>query len=903
MAISRAVNSHPRSFISLSVLALSLAASACTKDDDPIKPNNNDRDGGSGGSDGTGGRNGSGGSGTGGDSDPDSGSGGSGGASPEAGPDGGPFSVTGKLSVSDQLFVDSDTADSETTPVLNDFYVNANPVSSPGFIGGYLGMVSGADGGQRPDDQDAYKVTLAANDTATLYIAANDDGSVPDFDLYLAAEADPEAAIDESIGSEPVEQVTATQAGTYFLYVSAPGGDAGRYTLSIGKAPTSNAVRRAVANKLSTEFEFVPGEAIVKFKPGVNAVTKTWATLRARPIGVSRNTIGSVHVALVGEAVTKRLSGQSVKGPYDAASTIAAIKALRKNKDILYAEPNYIRRIHAPAPNDPLYKNQWHYPQINLLDAWDHTKGADVVVAVLDTGVVLGHPDFRNSASSNQLVAGYDMISSPRIGGDGDGRDSNPDDPGDDVLVTDSSWHGTHVAGTIAAATGNGVGAAGVAPEAKVMPVRVLGVGGGTTDDIVQGILYAAGLPNDAGVLPAKKADIINMSLGGRGLSRAMADAIADARAAGTIVVVSAGNDNTDAGVYSPAGEAGVVTVGAVDYSKRRASYSNYGSVVEVVAPGGDETKDANNDGMPDGVLSLVNAKGGKTLYTTYEGTSMAAPHAAGVIALMKAVYPGLTPDILDTMIRATGTSAIVQDLGESGKDDDFGYGLLNANLAVVAALERAQGPAPTAPVLQVSTNTLDFGTTETVLDVEIRNVGRGTLTVTSATATAGFTVAPGALGANTVTLNRTGLPDGIHTGTLTIATNGGNATVNLRATIGEAAVKGGDVGMVYVLLVDPETNEGRAQVNVNAGTEYAFSLPDVAAAQYIVVAGTDIDNNGIINDEGEAFGAFPTTSNPEPLDLTSSRSDIEFPVRFQFNVAAASTGPAPNRSKFRRLR
>jgi serine protease len=283
----------------------------------------------------------------------------------------------------------------------------------------------------------------------------------------------------------------------------------------------------------------------------------------------------------------------------------------------------------------------------------------------------------------------------------------------------------------------------------------------------------------------------------------------------------------------------------------------------------------------------------------------MAAPHVAGIIALMKSVYPELTPDILDTMIQATGASAIVQDLGAAGKDVDFGYGLLNANLAVVAALEKGTAPAPETPVLQVSTNTLDFGATETQLEVEIRNVGRGTLTLGTVTATAGFTVTPGAgaVGTNTVTLNRASLPDGIHTGTLTIASNGGNATVNLRANIGAAAVKGGDVGPLYVLLVDPATSQGLAQAYTTAADGYAFTVTEVPSGRYILVAGTDIDENTIINDEGEAFGGFPTTSSPEEIDLTSARDGLDFPVRFQFNVAAERTGTAPGGVKFRRIR
>jgi serine protease len=152
------------------------------------------------------------------------------------------------------------------------------------------------------------------------------------------------------------------------------------------------------------------------------------------------------------------------------------------------------------------------------------------------------------------------------------------------------------------------------------------------------------------------------------------------------------------------------------------------------------------------------------------------------------------------------------------------------------------------------------------------------------------------------VTVNRASLPNGIHTGTLTIASNGGSATINLRATIGEA-VKGGDVGPVYVLLVDPETSTGLFQAIATAADGYAFKLDEVPSARYIVVAGTDIDNNGIINDEGEAFGAFPTTSSPEEIELTSAREDVGFPARFQFNVSAASNGPAPSRLKYRRLR
>jgi serine protease len=881
-------------------LSLVLAATACTvTDDNKRTTNNNHPDSG----DGTGGSKADG------STQATGGAGGGGsvkdGGTPEAGLDGGALTVSGKIAVGDQLFVDSDTAEETIEPKSNDLDAPQN-VASPGSIGGFLGPLRpSAD----PDVQDVYAVTLAAGDSATLYIGAPSDetAAYPDFDLYLVDATNPDIAnpLDSSESpTSPIEVVQAKTAGNYLVVVTT-GDDTsvGRYTLSLGTTSTTTAVRNALAHKQSRTFDFVPGEAIVKLKPGTEAVTKTWSTLHARPLGTSRNVLGSFHVKLDANPAIKGLGINAVTAPTTAATTIQALKKLQRDPRVLYAEPNYIRKINAAAPNDPLYKYQWHYPQVNLLEAWDHSRGADVIVAVIDTGVVKAHPDFVNTDKSSQLLAGYDMIADPDIAADGNGRDSDPNDPGDQGIPPDeSSWHGSHVSGTIAAATGNGVGAAGVAPEAKILPVRCLGVGGGTTDDIVQGILYAAGLANDSGAVPAKKADVINMSLGGKGLSQSTAAAIAAARAAGTIVVVSSGNDDTNAASYSPAGEKGVVTVGAVDYSKKKASYSNYGSVLELVAPGGDESKDDNNDGVPDGVLSLVYARAGKSLYAAYEGTSMAAPHVSGIIALMKSAYPELTPDLFDTMMQAKGANAIVQDLGAAGKDDDYGYGLLNANLAVNAALTQKGGTStPTLPVAQLSSSTLDFGAEETELPLEITNIGRGTLTVTKVAVTAPWAVTPGAVGTNAVTLNRTGLSDGVHVGTVSVTTNGGTVAATLRAVSGAATVVGGDVGPLYVLLVDPSDSSAKAQAVATAANGYAYTIRGVVPGKYQVVAGTDVDDNGIINDEGEAFGAYPLLSNPQILDVTESASDVSFPARFQFNVTTARAGARAGGVKYHR--
>ncbi|HVU03327.1 MAG TPA: S8 family serine peptidase [Polyangiaceae bacterium] len=829
---------------------------------------------------------------------PDAGTGGSsgdggdgGGGLTDSGTDaGGPATLAGNLEPSTLLFVDGDTADPGRTVTDNDDQSTAQRIASPGLVGGYLGPTPAG-----IDKTDVYVLEMGAGEVAYLYIAApGNGGPLPDLDLALYDSGG--SLVDQSIGTTALEQVTAPSSGTYYLLAYQDGTQSGIYTMTIA-AKSATLSAKAAHGKLNPAWPLVPGEALVKLKPTAAAKTNAFASLGVRPLSTGTNAIGYTRVALGG---AKALASSA---RLDANATLAEIKRLQRSPEVLYAEPNYVRRATAAPPNDPLFSYQWHYQDISMLDAWDATKGSGAIVAVLDTGAKKSHPDFKNADQSSQLLPGYDMIDDPRIAADGDGRDSDSDDPGDRELVTDSSWHGTHVAGTVAAATDNGVGCAGIAPQAKLLPVRVLGVGGGTIDDIVQGILYAAGLPNDAGVLPAKKADVINMSLGGPGLSRVTADAVALARGAGTVVVAAAGNDGTDATFYSPAGEDGVVCVSATDFVEGRASYSNYGSVIAVAAPGGDESADRNADGLPDGVVSLVWANGGRNLYTPYEGTSMASPHVAAVVALMKSVYPGLTPAEFDSMLANTaGFRPITQDLGPAGRDDDYGYGLINANLAVLTALDAASKPTTSTPKLQISNGTLDFGPVLDSLTFEISNVGRGTLSVTSVSADQPWiSVTPNAVGTNTVTVDRGTLVAGVYTGTITVVTNGGTGTVSVRMTVPSATVvTGGDIGKVYVILVDPATNVSVASVDATDANGYAFSFAGVPPGDYLIAAGTDLDGSGIINDAGEAFGMYPVTSAPQTVHVGSDQAGLDFPIRFQFDVQAQGTGQGSVRAPIR---
>ncbi|MDX1454622.1 MAG: S8 family serine peptidase, partial [Gammaproteobacteria bacterium] len=360
---------------------------------------------------------------------------------------------------------------------------------------------------------------------------------------------------------------------------------------------------------------------------------------------------------------------------------------LSRNPHVVYAEVDQMLKPLA-TPNDSRYNEQWHYFEatggLNVDSAWDVTTGAGVLVAVLDTGY-RPHVDLDGN-----IVGGYDFISDSFVGNDGDGRDSDARDPGDwaeagecgngqPTQFQGSSWHGTHVAGTVAAETNNSSGVAGVAYGAKVVPLRVLGKCGGLTSDIADAIIWASGGTVSGVPTNANPADVINMSLGGGGsCSSTTQSAINTARSNGAVVIVAAGNSNTNASNANPANCAGVVTVAATNRDGGRSYYSNYGSVVDVGAPGGELTQSTSING----VLSTFNSGSrgpGSDNYTFYQGTSMAAPHVAGVAALMMAVDNTLSPDDVESILKST-TRAFPSTCSQCGT------GIVDATAAVNAA-------------------------------------------------------------------------------------------------------------------------------------------------------------------------------------------------------------------------
>ncbi|MCW0365267.1 hypothetical protein NB699_000250 [Xanthomonas sacchari] len=427
---------------------------------------------------------------------------------------------------------------------------------------------------------------------------------------------------------------------------------------------------------------------IVKTRDAAPVSISSASAAAAAPSAALRATLQSAAAALpakngraLGLTSLRRLAvgPEVVKAsrPLDRAEAETLMRQIAADPNVEYVEVDQRMTI-ALTPNDPRLGDQWAFGTtnagINVRSAWDKASGDGVVVAVIDTGIT-SHPDLNAN-----VLQGYDFISDADSARDGNGRDSNPADEGDWAAAgecysgspaSNSSWHGTHVAGTIAAITNNGTGVAGTAFKAKILPVRVLGKCGGYTSDIADAITWASGGTVSGVPTNQNPAEVINMSLGGSGTcSSTYQNAINGAVSRGTTVVVAAGNSSTNVSSSVPANCNNVIAVAATTSSRAKASYSNYGAGIDISAPGSN-------------ILSTLNdgtTTPGNPSYASYNGTSMATPHVAGVVALMQSVAPtALTPAQVESTIKNTAASFSCSQ--------GCGAGLLDANAAVTAAL------------------------------------------------------------------------------------------------------------------------------------------------------------------------------------------------------------------------
>ncbi|MEM0953733.1 MAG: S8 family serine peptidase [Pseudomonadota bacterium] len=794
--------------------------------------------------------------------------------------DGAVFSVSGTISVPATSRVDSDLNNDFAPLIDNNSFIQAQPLEAPVVVGGYANLAGQGEFGATRfsgDESDFYRVTLTEDDRITLVIADTPENN--DFDLYLYNAS--QELVDASVSTNQesaFEQLRAPADGDYFVEVRVFSGSslgASNYLLTLGidSLPANTPLRRV-------SDDFVPGEMLAKFR-SVGA-----ADSKAR-----RERISGMRFGGGGRNSTNRLQMRNRLAGLTLAQrklrTLLALKRLERTPEVLQAGLNYHVYPTAITPGDQFYGFQaWQYEQISLPDAWEISQGNNTVVAVIDTGIRRNHPDLVG-----KLVAGYDFFD----------EDANPEDPGDAEDPADSSsFHGTHVAGTVGANTDNSLGVAGAGWNAQIMPLRVLGPGGGTTFDVLRAVRFAAGIPDsfDSSIpTPQRPADVINLSLAGGGFDGFAQDLFNQVAGLGIVVVAAAGNDSSSDFAY-PASYDNVISVSATNINRTRASYSNFGSAVDVAAPGGDSvTNDTNGDGQPDLVLSTGaddSDGSAEDVYTFLQGTSMAAPHVAGVIALMKSVYPQLTTDTVEALL---AQSFITDDLGTPGRDNIFGWGLINARKAVEVAQSLANGEdLELMPDLNTSAATLNFGAFANQLELTLSNSGPGTLVIDAITASeswlsvSAIAVDANGVGSYSVNVDRSQLGVGTFLAELVISSNDQTASVQVVLEQPDPTVfTQGNAGPHYVLLVDSDSGEVVQEDAVVASEgRYEYLFTDVPAGRYQIIGGSDADNDFFICDPGESCGAWPALDDNLPIiDVTGDLSGLDFSSSYSTGVVS----------------
>lgn len=674
-------------------------------------------------------------------------------------------------------------------------------------------------------------------------------------------------------------------------------------------SPSYGVLKRGAArpSQLIVRFEDDASASVASLRagsvpaPDARSRVSALAALTARPLSLLR-TLGSG--ALLVDA----------GGDLDDAALEELAAQIRRNAPpgLLRIEPD---RVFQPVltPNDPQLPNLWGLAGpaqsygiagINAFTAWDRSTGSGAVVGVIDTGY-RPHADL-----AGQVVAQYDFISDATSANDGNGRDADASDPGDFRVSgscgnpgsSNSSWHGTHVAGTIAALGNNALGVTGAAFGAKLVIARVLGRCGGMTSDIADAIIWASG--GTVANVPAnpQPARVLNMSLGGGypcSASPELQNAINSARSRNTTVVVAAGNSNSDAANFSPASCSGVISVASIGDGGSRAPYSNYGTGVDIAAPGGDMSR-----GSTLGILSTYNSGAttpGNDSYAYLQGTSMASPHVAGVAALLVAAQPSLTPDQVEAAIKGNVRSF-------PGTCTGCGAGLIDATRALGSLAPTAGTLAFTGTAFTVAEN----GGSATI-SVQRTGGSAGAVTVAYATAngtatSADYTTRTGTLSwaagdtaTKTIAIPITNdtLAEATETVNLTLSGATGGATLGtartavLSITDDDSATGSINVSATAITVAE---NAGAVTVSVTrtGGSNGAASVA-YATANGSATAGNDYSaTNGTLT-WGSGDSSTKTVRIPIANDTLSESSEtlqlrLTSPVGATLGAAATST-------------
>ncbi|WP_372986212.1 S8 family serine peptidase [Marinobacter sp.] len=639
--------------------------------------------------------------------------------------------------------------------------------------------------------------------------------------------------------------------------------------------------------------QFVEGEAIVALDQQQGFPGAASAQLSALGMTEARGLGRGLWRVRMAEALSQHPGGRT-------SQTLAWIERLRKEGTVKSAVPNYLVKSQQTPVSEPLYADpalgqQWHYELLNAPIAWQLAQeegGQGVRVAVLDTGL-FGQPGNWHVDLNANVGITEDFVSG-EYDNDGDPEpDDNPSDPGNSV--GGSVYHGTHVAGTIAAAVNNR-GGGGVAYQSTLVPVRVLGEGGtGSSEDLLNALNWIAG--GDTGPI---RADIVNLSLGGLPFIQSLQDAINLGATRGAIYVAAAGNAASSTPSY-PAAFDNVFAVSAVDGAGVLSSYSNFGLWVDLAAPGGDATRDGNADGRGDLVSSTSAAVIDGTLTATYaglQGTSMAAPHVSGVLALMKSQNALLDYTAVNAMLQAGKLT--VSSCDNPCRNDELGWGLMDAAKSVLAASDASVTDLLTASPAIVTLST--EGTSSVTVSLEVYGDSPSDVVINAVeleTVAAWLDVTapePGSSGKSFsigLDLNAEALEEGVSERTVLLVTYQGDVEERtleipvIGQQLADQALR--NAGRHFVLLVDPVpegdifTTVSQATVDVVEG-QYQFSfrpddgvepryLSEVPPGTYFLVAGSDLDNDGLICHAGEACAEYPVSGLREEITITAGEA------------------------------
>ena len=809
-------------------------------------------------------------------------------------------SISGTITAALNTLVDFDTRDPDEPRRSNNSFDDSQALSSSAHLSGVVDV---------NDIEDFYQVQLQQFQRLNFEIAdENSDGDFGRVKIELFTADDQITPLimgvtDLATGKLPSAFIVPNK-DNYFIKLTALNASSspqprkpdshshGNYTLII-EAPIEVALD-----------SYAPGEINIMLKTGRQYQAQGLASkmnlgrIKNLSITDAQNFLASqnVHVSAVAFNQISSSGVGAVKEEFTAIEQdhwqmLQTIEALIGHPDILYAEPNWKRYPTAlPVINDPFYTSQWHYNTINVEQAWQalNSRGsANVIVAVLDTGVLTAHPDLTSN-----LVAGYDFV------------DNDPDanDPGDKGINGQrSSFHGTHVAGTIAASAANSMGGVGIASGVKIMPVRVLGESGGFTSDIIAGVCFSAQLTasnssvcNNVNSAPSA-IDIMNLSLGGPVFSNIEQEVYDAVVGKGIIVIAAAGNESTSAPLY-PAAYNNVVSVAAINRNLEQANYSNSGTTIDVAAPGGDFSVDS-------GIISTWgDDRNGSTIltYGSLQGTSMAAPHVAGVAALMKSAKPDL--DHLE-FVEYLNAGILTQDLGDAGRDDIFGMGLIDAHKAVLAVLQNL------APQILSSNNHLFFNVSQLAIDFSLSSAGvetdaeLGDITVQINGADNGSDGSwlildkYSGLGRYQAGVERAGLLEGSYQAEIVVSSSLSaiaDVVLSIQLQVGNPALSS-NAGVQYVVIIDedaevsPEgfqpTVSGSAALIANDG-QYDFQILGLKKGNYTVATGSDLDFDLVICDAGESCGQYPIFG--QPKIITISEDEGHFNINMSVNYVSS---------------